>query len=361
MSEPERRNYFRDLYELGSDPSATLGRKIEQAITIGRDRLGVDYGVLSYTGHGEYEVVDSTIESGEFRAGTIHDLETTWCRHVVDGREVLTVADAGASAYSDDIAREATCLQCYVGAPVRVDGDIYGTLCFSSETPREEPFDEDEQRFVELLTRWIGHEIERERHYQALDAQNERLDEFAGMLAHDLRNPLTTAYGYTELVAETVDDPESGYLGTALDSLDRMETLIADTLSLARDGVDVGERESVQLSTVARTAWKTVDPATATLTVVDDRTIHADESRLRQAVREPLSQRRRALRGGRDGDGRRDRRRVRRRRHRPGATGVDRGVAVRWRLHRGSARARPPHRRTDRLRARMERGGRVDD
>ncbi|MFC6973452.1 sensor histidine kinase [Halomicroarcula sp. GCM10025709] len=94
--------------------------------------------------------------------------------------------------------------------------------------------------------------------------------------------PLTTAYGYTELVAETVDDPESGYLGTALDSLDRMETLIADTLSLARDGVDVGERESVQLSTVARTAWKTVDPATATLTVVDDRTIHADESRLRQ-------------------------------------------------------------------------------
>ncbi|MEF8786392.1 MAG: hypothetical protein V5A45_10705 [Haloarculaceae archaeon] len=44
------RDYFRDLYELGTDRDASLGEKIERAITVGRDRLGVDYGVLSYTG-----------------------------------------------------------------------------------------------------------------------------------------------------------------------------------------------------------------------------------------------------------------------------------------------------------------------
>jgi signal transduction histidine kinase len=282
MNDTEVRDYFQDLYQLGSDSSASLEEKIEQAITIGRDRLDVDYGVLSYTGSGDYEVIGSTIKSGDYSEGSVHELDTTWCRHVVDDREMLMIANASESAYSEDIARDVTGLQCYIGAPIEVDGDIYGTLCFSGEQPRPADFGSNEQHFVELLTRWIGYEIERTRHYRALDAQNERLNEFAGMLAHDLRNPLTGARGYTELAAESVSEPEAGYLETVLESLDRMETLITETLSLAREGADVGEREPVQLSTVARRAWETVSPQTANLEVTDDRVVQADRSRLRQ-------------------------------------------------------------------------------
>lgn len=282
MGSPETADYFRDLYELSADPSIPLGSKIAEAIEVGRDRLGVQYGVLSYTGSGEYEVIDSTIASGEYEAGTVHELETTWCRHVVNDGETLAISDAENSAYSDDIARDATNLQCYIGAELTVDGEPYGTLCYSDEQPRGFSFEQDEKRFVELLTRWIGYELEREHHYQTLDAQNERLDEFAGVLAHDLRNPLTSARLYVELAAETISAPESEHLQTALDSLDRMEDLIAETLSLARDGEDVGQRESVQLGTIAREAWKTVAPETATLTVENDRQLSADRSRLRQ-------------------------------------------------------------------------------
>lgn len=282
MNEGDVTDYFQDLYALGSDPSASLGEKIEQAITIGRDRLGLDYGVLSYTGSGEYEVMGSTIESGEYAAGSVYDLETTWCRHVVDDERILMIADANNSAYKDDVARDVTGLQCYIGAPIRLDGEIFGTLCFSADEPRDTDFGEDEQHFVELLTRWIGYELERERHYEALDVQNDRLNEFAGVLAHDLRNPLTGARGYTELAAESVSDPEAEYLETVLESLDRMETLITETLSLAREGEDVGEREPVQLSSVVRQAWETISPKTATLEIVNDRVIQADRSRVRQ-------------------------------------------------------------------------------
>jgi two-component system OmpR family sensor kinase len=282
METPETESYFRDLYELGADPSVPLEEKIARAIEVGRDRLGVQYGVLSYTGGGEYEVVDSTIASGDYEAGTVHDLDTTWCRHVVDSEEDLAISDAENSAYSDDVAREATNLQCYIGAPITVDGEVYGTLCYSGDEPRERAFSPDERRFVRLLTRWIGYELEREKHYEILDAQNDRLDEFAGVLSHDLRSPLTAARGYTELVSETVDEPEAAYLGTVLDSLDRMEELITETLSLAREGSDVGERESVDLGSVARTAWGTVDPPQATLVVDNDRKLSADRSRLLQ-------------------------------------------------------------------------------
>jgi len=126
------------------------------------------------------------------------------------------------------------------------------------------------------------YELEREKHDTALDAQNERLDEFAGVLAHDLRNPLTAARGYTELVSETVSDPEASHLQTALESLDRMEELITKTLALAREGGDVGQRESVDLGPLARTAWETVDPSNATLVVEDNRELSADRSRLQQ-------------------------------------------------------------------------------
>lgn len=282
MGESDAENYFRDLYELGADPSMSLAEKIERAITVGRDRLGIPYGVLSYTGDGKYEVVDSTFSEGEYVAGSVHDLETTWCRHAVGDRELLAISDADDSAYADDIAREVTDLQCYIGAPIVVDGEVYGTLCYSGTEPREETFTEDEKRFVRLLTRWIGHELEREKHYQTLDRQNERLNEFAGVLAHDLRNPLTSARGYTELAAESVSGPEAEHLQTALDALDRIDSLIGETLSLARQGADVGEREPVPLGDLARSAWATIDPENATLVVENDRAVLADASRLEQ-------------------------------------------------------------------------------
>ncbi|WP_267162625.1 GAF domain-containing sensor histidine kinase [Halovenus salina] len=281
METPEAESYFRDLYELGFDPSIPLEEKITQAISVGRDRLSVQYGVLSYTGEGEYEVIGSTIESGDYAAGTVYDVDTTWCRHVIDSQEILAVADAGDSQYRDDIAREETNLQCYIGAPILVDGEVYGTLCYSGNEPREAPFTDDEKRFVRLLSRWIGYELEREKHYATLDAQNERLDEFAGVLTHDLRNPLTAARGYTELVSERVADDDAEHLKTALASLDRMETLITETLALARDGADVGERDAVQLGTVAESAWATVQPE-GTLVVESDREISADRTRLQQ-------------------------------------------------------------------------------
>lgn len=273
---------FRDLYELGSDKSLPLAEKIERAVTLGRDRLDLAYGVLSYTADGEYEVVGSTIQSGTFATGSVSELSETWCRHVIDDREMIVVSDAGASAYVDDIAREATGLQCYIGAPIVVDGETYGTLCYSDETPRGREFGETEQQFVDLLTQWISYEIEREKHYRTVQAQNERLNEFAGVLAHDLRNPLTTAIGFTEYALETAPESLATHLETVMDALDRIDELVTSTLSLARKGVDVGERAPVDLANVAHDAWESISPANATLDVAEGHRVLADESRLRQ-------------------------------------------------------------------------------
>lgn len=283
LSESSSAEYFEDLYRLVSDGDSTLDEKIDRAIEIGRKRLDVENGLVTYTGDGDYEILDTNISTGKYTPGSVTDLETTWCRHVVGDREPLSFGDADETDYADDVALEETGMHCYIGAPLIVDNEAYGTLCYSSAAPKSD-FTEEERQFVRLLAEWISYEIERTKHYRELRAQHDRLDEFTGVIAHDLRNPLTGAMGYLELALEDASEDQREFLMVVDESLDRMESMIGELLTLARRGSDVGERTPVSLPSVARHAWETVDTGEATIDVATDATIYADETRLRQLL-----------------------------------------------------------------------------
>lgn len=120
---------------------------------------------------------------------------------------------------------------------------------------------------------------DRREREETLRRQNERLDEFASIVSHDLRNPLSVAEGYVDLARETGD---MDHLDRAADAISRMDELVADLLSLARQGRSVGETESVSLSDIAREAWESVDTDGATLSVESDATLEANRTRLRE-------------------------------------------------------------------------------
>lgn len=278
-----RSDPFKSLLELtASDRSPE--ERLREAIDIGREHLGVDNGVLSYTGDGRYEVVETNIEHGPYARGGVVDLDGTWCRHVVESGETVGFADAADSEYRDDDALAVTGLRCYVGARVTIDGETYGTLCFSDEEPRGDPITDAERDFVSVLAEWVGAELERQKHYAELREQNERLDEFAGIVAHDLRNPLSGAIGFTELAQERVDGQVADFLDRVSGALGRMESMIAECLMLAKEGTDVGDRTRVDLEAVVRDAWDTVRTRNATLSVevAPEAAILADEMRLRR-------------------------------------------------------------------------------
>jgi len=114
-----------------------------------------------------------------------------------------------------------------------------------------------------------------------LERQNDRLAEFASVVSHDLRNPLNVAQGRVQLAR---DECDSENLDAAARAHERMDTLIADLLTLAREGERVSETESVRLSVVVESCWETVETANATLAVEEDLWLRADESRFRQLV-----------------------------------------------------------------------------
>ncbi|MFH5799778.1 GAF domain-containing sensor histidine kinase [Haladaptatus sp. CMAA 1911] len=113
-----------------------------------------------------------------------------------------------------------------------------------------------------------------------LERQNERLDEFANVVSHDLRNPLNIATGRLELLAEEVDNDHVPPIRRALA---RMESLIGDVLAMARQGKVVSETEPVSLTRVVRNAWMMVSTDEAELRLDDSlAVVDADEGRLRE-------------------------------------------------------------------------------
>ncbi|QSW99397.1 histidine kinase N-terminal 7TM domain-containing protein [Haloterrigena alkaliphila] len=142
------------------------------------------------------------------------------------------------------------------------------------------PIDDDRDRRVGWLL--VARDVtERKRHEEQLERQNSRLQRFASLVSHDLRNPLNVADGYLEMARETDDD---AHLEEVAQSHERMETIIDDVLTLAREGADVADPEPVPLERVARHAWNGVETGGASIGIDGDATILADPERLQRAL-----------------------------------------------------------------------------
>ncbi|WP_135830504.1 sensor histidine kinase [Halorussus halobius] len=117
------------------------------------------------------------------------------------------------------------------------------------------------------------------RHRTAeLAEQRNRLDEFASIVSHDLRNPLNVAQGHLDLARETDADR---HFEAVADAHTRMERLIEEVLALSRRGDTVADPAPVALDEVATDAWTTVETPGMELRVETDRTVVSDDRRLR--------------------------------------------------------------------------------
>ncbi|WP_348609865.1 sensor histidine kinase [Halobaculum rarum] len=265
-----------------AEPDRTFEERVSGLLRIGADMLDTEYATLSRIRDDRYvfEVVYGPDDS--VAAGDEVDLSTTNCERVVVTEESLVLNDVSEHPELADRAGNADWgISCYLGAPVRVNGSVYGTFCFYDREPRTEAFDEWQVTLVELMAEWVSAELERRVIEENLRRQNDRLEEFATIVSHDLRNPLAIAKGQLELLSAELDDER---LGKAARAHDRMERIISDVLTMARTGSAVEDPEPVDLVAAASEAWATVETGTATLDAKDAPTVVAERSRLIQLL-----------------------------------------------------------------------------
>jgi signal transduction histidine kinase len=145
------------------------------------------------------------------------------------------------------------------------------------------PFTDSDRRFAEILAANTaaaleslrGRERLREREAE-LERQNERLEAFASVVSHDLRNPLSLVRGAFESYRDT---GEERFAEDVAYGLDRADRIVEEVLALAREGKTVAEPDAVDLPTAAEEAWVNVD-GDATLATPTGATVRADRERL---------------------------------------------------------------------------------
>jgi len=279
----QREETLRETYRVVSRKDIDLEAKVERLLDIGREALGTDVAALSRIEGDTYVFEVVRDPTGETAAGDTVPLTATNCERAVVEEETLVLADIAADApdLTDRVGFTEMGITCYLGTPVVVDGEVYGTFCFYDTEPRE-PFTDWEITLVELMGNWVSYERERERHREALTRERNRLEDFASVVSHDLRNPLNVAFGRLELIAAEYDgDPE--HVDAARRALERMDELIEDVLAMARGGDRVVDAAEVALSDVVTAAWDTVESGDTTLDLVDeDARITGDGTRLQQ-------------------------------------------------------------------------------
>lgn len=128
-----------------------------------------------------------------------------------------------------------------------------------------------------------SHKRELEAHRSQLQRQNDRLDSFAGMLAHELRNPLQIAQMYhsqeqprNEAAAEQVEN--------AIDRIEEMVDILLVTVRGSQVDIDY---EPVAIAEIAADAWTDLSTETeaATLIVDAEQVIRADPVHVEHLLR----------------------------------------------------------------------------
>lgn len=198
--------------------------------------------------------------------------------HVFETGERVVLDDAHESGRGLDDGPEK--IRTYSALPL----GSHGVMTIAAPTPAA--FDENTVEIAEVLasnTTTAFDRLEREaalrKREEQLRQQNERLEAFASVVSHDLRNPLTLLSGSLEL-AEATGDPE--HFEDAHAAIDRMEGMIDDLLVLARQGDTVDDRQPTSVAGVVEAAWDEVPTADASLEITDERIASVDPDRLRQ-------------------------------------------------------------------------------
>ncbi len=127
-----------------------------------------------------------------------------------------------------------------------------------------------------LIFRDVTGQVEYSRQ---LEQQNERLERFASVVSHDLRNPLMVAQSRLSLVRQ---NHSSEHFEPMARSLDRMGDMVEDILTIARAGGTVEPTDPVALDELARTAWShtAMGESTLELDELEDTAVLADGDQL---------------------------------------------------------------------------------
>ena len=277
-----QKSRIESLHEVATDIEAcdTADAVYERIIRAAEEILAFDVAIIDAR-EGDTlvpQAVSSHLSADDYHEETPIDAEDNFGARAYRTGESIVVDDIT----THDVSPAATEFRSALTVPIGEFG-VFQTVDRSVGA-----FDDDDLELVELLTAHAETRLTSIDNRRALadrteelERQNERLEEFVGVVSHDLRSPLNVAQGRLSFAREETDSP---HLDDAAAAVDRSLSLIEDLLALARQGERIDELEPVNLAGVSRRCWGSVQTEAATRAVETEQTIMADPNRLRQLL-----------------------------------------------------------------------------
>jgi len=230
------------LNQIAALSTAALRERLREALAIGCDLLSLELGIVSEIRGDDYRVV-SQVAPGGLSDEQRFSLGQTCCAITIEADDVVSIADMGRSDFRDHPCYAALKIESYIGAPILVRGEVYGTVNFSSAARHPLGFDEGDREFIRLLASWAGAALDREDHLAHLrqaktdaEAAREAKSRFLSMMSHELRTPLNGILGTAQLLLVSgLDEPtRKRYAQTIARAGTTLLTLLSDLLDLSR-------------------------------------------------------------------------------------------------------------------------------
>lgn len=238
---------IRTLYRITSNYAAGFEAQVHELLELGRTRFDLDIGILARIERDTYTVVHTVVPSHvDLNPGDTFSLANTYCSLTLEAGGPIGFEHVGQTTLRSHPAYIGFQLESYVGVPLLVDGEPYGTLNFSSADPRPRKFDAADLDAVQLMATWIGAEIRRRRSESEIRDAITKLDrtertalvgEIVGTYQHEINNPLAAALGCLSLL-EPAGDSESQLVRDATSSLMRIRDVLREMGHLVEAGPD---------------------------------------------------------------------------------------------------------------------------
>jgi PAS domain S-box-containing protein len=169
---------LRALHAITSAHDLPFQEKLKALLENGCRQFNLPIGILSHIYQDQYEVIQAISPDNSIPPGSVLELGNTYCSETIKTRNPIGFEHAEESEWKTHPCYRDYKLETYFGISVVTGNVVYGTLNFSSPTPRNITFTSNEKEVLNLMGQWVGGEIYRQQTEQALKNERNRAQRY---------------------------------------------------------------------------------------------------------------------------------------------------------------------------------------